>query len=183
MKKLSVLSLVILCLCVNGCYRNYTLAVEFGNSSSNGELVRNMKVVWNGYNLVEEVGFLSVCGSPSQVHYIKNLFGPVSVEWKNAKGQKLSKDFIFRKEDFPNYKKDGSYVILYFNQSDVEYYTTDTPNIRKIQKEKNGNWVLNYIEGKGQKCVNDPKERKRINELRKKYPNYSTITGKPIYDE
>jgi hypothetical protein len=183
MKKLSTILLVIFSISLCGCYRISALQIGIKNSSTNGEIIKNIKVNWNQSVMLTLPSELKVCGMPIHVYHIENIFGPVHAEWENAIGHKLSKNFIFKKEDFPNYKKSSSYIILYFNQSEIEYYTSDTPNIKKIEKEKVGNWVSKYIEGKGRQCANDPVERKRIEELRKKYPTYSTVTDRPIDED
>lgn len=148
-------------------------AMTYKNFSENGETVKNVKVIWSGTHL--RTGDMGRCSDRSEifgVYKYSDFFGHVHAEWENAKGEKLTKDFVFKKEDLPSYKtryKRGVYVILYFSQTDLEYYTSDNPNIEKIKEEKSGNWLLRYIEGKGKQCVNDPKEKKRIDALYQKY--------------
>ncbi len=183
-------------LAINSCVRDeLSPSINFRNSSSDGGVVRNMEVIWNGYALLKESGPDTVCrGGGGQSFNLKkrsDFFGPVHAEWENAKGQKIAKDFIFKKEDFPSFAKGAKFdnfkypqVYLFFTQSDVEYYTSDNPNIRRIQREKQGNWVYKWFEKeKEDRCVNDPEELKRIRAISKKYPNISTTTGKPVDEE
>lgn len=163
--------------------------VSFYNSSPDGKLIKNIKVNWNGYSISGIYGSINTCsgGSLSQDFVLKkksDIFGPVHAEWENAKGDKISKDFIFKKDDLKTNPYYLSSIYLFFTQTDVEYYTSDNPNIRKIEREKRGNWVYKWYEKEGKtKCVNDPKEVQRLREINKKYPVTSTVTGKPINDD
>lgn len=159
--------------------------VSFNNFSSDGSIIKNIKVIWNGYHLLEGTYPMVVCGGGGGQNFAlrnkSDLFGPVHVEWKNAKGEKITKDFIFKKSDLTSYPYYLSHIYLFFTQNDVEYYTSDNPNIKKIEREKSGNWVYKWYEKEGvTKCVNDPKEVVRLRAQKKKYPNISTETGKPI---
>lgn len=141
MKIISVTLLVICLLSSTSCAARLAPAIEITNNSSNGKVLKNIKVNWNGFNVLG-VPDLGACSEATRFHYIKNFFGPVHAEWENAKGKKLTKDFIFKKEDLPSYKKRGrkgskyTYVTLYFTQSDMEYYTSDNPNIKAIESKK-----------------------------------------------
>lgn len=125
-------------------------AVEVKNASDDGSLVRNVKIVWNGYHLLDIPGPMNRCGGGLEQNFNirgeSDLFGPVHVEWQNAKGETLTKDFTFTKKDFPTFTRKGHYVyhyvVLYFTQSDVEYYTSDNPHIEEIRKEKAADWRI-----------------------------------------
>jgi len=152
-------------------------AIRFNNSSPSGEIIKKINVTWNGAKLLSRTGDFTNCGGGGHqsfnIYQESDFFGPVHVEWENASGKKLTKDFIFKKEDLPSYKYRHqahvySYVTLYFTQSDVEYYTSDNPRIKEIEEEKAGDWIVDYIDGKGQVCVNNPKEVKRLKDLKKR---------------
>lgn len=149
-------------------------SVRLENSSPDGNEIRNIQVIWNGYHLLKESGPYNVCnwggGQSFGLRKRSDLFGPVHAEWENAAGKKVSKDFTFKEDDFPSFAKGKSYrsnqypqIILFFTQSDVEYYTSDNPHIREIEWEKSGNWVNKWFEEEGKRrCVNDPKEVQRL---------------------
>ena len=146
MKKVLI---TILFLCLTSCGPIMSPAIKFKNSSKSNEVVRNMKVNWNGYHLLKVSGPVSTCGTSEQNFNLNNpsdFFGPVHIEWENAKGKKLTKDFIFKKEDLPNFKRYGPYiyhyVALYFTQNGLEYYTSSNPDIKKIRKEKAGDYII-----------------------------------------
>ncbi len=168
MRKFYIMFLMALNLssCANSAY--LSPSVKFKNSSPNGSEIRNIQVIWNGYRLLDNPNSVNVCGQGGfqQSFALKkksDLFGPVHAEWENAKGEKISKDFVFRKEDLASDPYHLSDVFLFFTQSDVEYYTSDNPNIKEIEWEKSGNWVNKWFEKEGvRKCVNDPKEVKRL---------------------
>lgn len=166
--------LLMTCLALSSCASEYlSPSVMFRNSSADGSQIRNIKVIWNGYRLLERSGPYDLCraggGQNFTLRKQSDLYGPIHAEWENAKGEKVSKDFIFKKSDMPTFKRSrfGKHVyhkiILFFTQTDLEYYTSDNPNIKEIEWEKSGNWINKWFEEEGiRKCVNDPQEVKRI---------------------
>ena len=126
----------------------------------------------NSVNACGKGGFQQSFGLKNR----SDLFGPVHAEWENAKGEKVSKDFVFNKSDFPSFAKGEKYhpnhypsISLFFTQSDLEYYTSDNPHFKEIEWEKSGNWINKWFEKEQtHKCVNDPKEVKRIKENAKR---------------
>ncbi len=187
MRKICITLAIILGL--SSCKSYYlSPSVRFQNSSRDGSEIRNIQVIWNGYNLLKVSGPKDSCfGMDEQSFAVRrepDIFGPVHAEWENAKGDKISKDFIFKKDDLTSRPYHLSTIYLFFTQTDVEYYTSDNPNIKKIEREKSGNWISKWYEKEGKtKCVNDPKEVQRLREINKKYPVTSTVTGKPINDD
>lgn len=176
MKKIYVLVVAIL----TSCSPVMSPAFVYSNASSDGSEIRNIHVVWNQYHLLDRSGPINVCGKGGieqnfTLQKQSDLFGPVHAEWENAKGEKISKDFIFKKEDMPTFKRSifGKHVyhviILFFTQSDLEYYTSDNPRFKEIEWEKSGNWINKWFEKEQtHKCVNDPKEVKRVKENAKR---------------
>ncbi len=158
----------VICLALISCANAYlSPIVRIQNSSPDGSEIKNIKVVWNGYRLLKESGPYDVCNwGGSQSFGLKkksDLYGPVHAEWQNAKGEKISKDFIFKKEDLTSDPYHLSTIILFFTQTDVEYFTSDNPNIKEIEWQKSGNWINKWFEKEYvHKCVNDPKEVKRL---------------------
>ncbi len=165
---------LMMCLGLSSCASAYlSPSVRIQNASPDGGEIRNIEVVWNGYRLLKTTGPKNSCFGMDEQNFTlrktSDLYGPVHAEWENAKGEKISQDFIFKKEDMPTFKRSrfGKHVyhkiILFFTQSDVEYYTSDNPNLKEIEWEKSGNWVNKWFEKEGvRKCVNDPKEIKRL---------------------
>ncbi len=168
MKKICVALAMILEL--SSC-KTYYLSpdVQYRNSSPDGSKIQNIQVIWNGYHLLERSGPYDLCrsggGQSFTLRKKSDLFGQVHAEWENAKGKKISKDFIFKKEDLTSNPYHLSYIILFFTQSDVEYYTSDNPNIKEIEWKKSSNWVNKWFEKEEKhRCVNDPKEVQRLRE-------------------
>lgn len=166
MRKFFAALLMIIGLC--SCKTYYlSPSIRFQNSSLDGNEIRNIQVIWNGYRLLKESGPENTCFGMNERSFTlakkSDLFGPVHAEWENAKGKKISKDFIFKKEDLTSRPYHLSTIILFFTQSDVEYYTSDNPRIKEIEREKSGNWINKWFEEEGiRKCVNDPKEVQRL---------------------
>lgn len=163
-------------LILSSCANSYLSPdIQYRNSSKDGSEIKNIKVIWNGYRLLKESGPFNACkyggGQSFAIKKRSDLFGSVHAEWENAKGEKISKDFIFKKEDLTSNPYHLSTIILFFTQSDIEYYTSDNPNIKEIERRKSGDWTNKWFEKDWEhKCVNDPKETKRKRDLNKKYP-------------
>ena len=167
-------------------------SISFKNASPAGEDIQNIKVNWNGYGLLSKIGPYGICQSGGgQSFYLKNesdFFGLVEVKWQNASGEIIRKSFEFKRDDLPSFDRRHkpdvySKIILFFTQTNVEYYTSDHPNFREIQRQKQGNWVYKWFEDEyTHKCVNDPEEASRMRAKAKKYSPISTKTGKPIID-
>lgn len=172
MKKFYLTLMVVLIL--NSCSTAVlSPSVRIQNSSPDGGQIKNIEVIWNGYRLLKTTGPKNTCfGMDEQSFALRkksDLFGPVHAEWQNAKGEKISKDFIFKKEDLTSNPYHLSTIVLFFTQTDVEYYTSDNPRFKEIEWEKSGNWVNKWFEEEyTHKCVNDPKEVERIKNQFKK---------------
>ena len=164
MKKDHVIFLLIIMFYLNSCAPIMSPAIEVKNTSADGSIIKNVKMIWNGYHLIKIPRPVDSCGGALEQNFnIRNesdFFGPVHVEWENASGQKLIKDFNFAKKDFPTFSRSMfgrhvyHYVVLYLTQTDLEYYTSDNPNIKKIRKEKSGDWIII-----GGECVKDAKTK------------------------
>jgi hypothetical protein len=140
MKKGSILLLVVFCLNLGGCLPTTTPSIEYENVSRGGEVIKNVKVKWDKvYPLGKSE--MKFCGGLSQHQWIdrdSDFFGPVHIEWENAKGEKLTKDFLFTKDQLPGMKnrdKVHAFVEFYFTQDDVYLYTSDTPNLKEIRDD------------------------------------------------
>lgn len=158
-----------MCLALSSCASAYLSPdVKYSNSSLDGSEIKNIQVIWNGYHLLDLPGPINLCGKGGgeqsfALQKKSDLYGPVHAEWQNAKGEKISKDFIFKKEDLTSDPYHLSTIILFFTQTDVEYFTSDNPNIKEIEWQKSGNWINKWFEKEYvHKCVNDPKEVKRL---------------------
>ena len=172
--------IMLLVVFLSSCSSVMSPAFVYKNSSKNGNDIKNINVTWNGYHLLDTPSTINLCGKGGgeQNFFLKkesDLYGLVHTEWENAKGEKISKEFIFKKEDMPTFKRSifGKHVyhkiILFFTQTDVEYYTSDNPRFKEIEWEKRGNWTNKWFEDEGKhRCVNDPQEVKRLKEQFKK---------------
>jgi hypothetical protein len=168
MKLLLQTFLIIVVFIINSCGSIMSPAIKYKNSSKDGALISNIKVNWNRYHLLGRPTSFGRCGGGGEqnfnLEWTSHLYGPVHIEWENAKGKKLTKDIIYRKQDFPTFTRRGphkyQYIVLYFDQDDVEIYASDNPRIKEIRDEKSGDWIL-----KRSKCVYDPEEIKRLKKL------------------
>lgn len=144
MKKGSILLLVVFCLSLGGCLPIMAPAIDYENISHGGGVIKNVKVKWGKvYPLGKSE--MKFCGGLSQAHWIdtaSDFFGPIHIEWENAKGKKLTKDLVLTKEQLPSMRnrfnqrsKKNPTVYLYFTQDDVHLYTSDTPNLEQIRED------------------------------------------------
>lgn len=105
--------------------------IYFSNASS--DMIKNIEVRWALKNVLS-LPALSPGDSRTQSFYIKkedDFFGEVSVSWYNARGEKMSKNFVLRKEHLPsiNDKFAFNYAQFYFFQDDVEVISSDIVDI------------------------------------------------------
>ena len=139
MKKIITISLLLLA--ISSCASSAP-AIVYENISQKGQVIRNIKVKWNKYYIMGKTE-AKFCGGLTQINNIandNNFFGPIQVEWENAKGKKLTKNLVLKKEDLPSMKKRHEpwanvFVTLYFTQDDVYLYTSDTPNLKQIEAD------------------------------------------------
>jgi hypothetical protein len=137
-KILALLLFLVFGLSVASCAAKSTPAIVYENSSYGGVIVKNIKVDWgNVYPL--GASSLNFCGTQYSAYDIEkdsDFFGPVHIEWENANGKKLTKDFTFTKDQLPSMRKRNRadthvFVRLYFTQDDVHILTSDTPNLEQ----------------------------------------------------
>ncbi|NBV06728.1 MAG: hypothetical protein EBS06_05790 [Proteobacteria bacterium] len=125
-----------------GCSSVESPVVYFSNASPNP--IKNIECNWNG-NLLS-LAALNPGDSRSQSFFISSdakFFGPVYVTWYNAKGDRMSKNFNFRKENLPSIadKTTYNYVQFYFDQEDIEISSSDvvdlTGKVRRMEQVMN----------------------------------------------
>lgn len=140
MRKILVFLVIIFCFNVAGCGPKMAPGIVYENVSRNGGVVKNIEVKWNKYYLpkASNLNFCGVDSSGYNIDTYSSFFGPIHIEWENAKGQKLTKDFVFTEDQLPNMRKSRpslSSVKLYFTQDNVYLYTSDTANLKQIEND------------------------------------------------
>jgi hypothetical protein len=114
-------------------------AVNIFNQSD--DYIYNIKGRWNGYVFARWQE--RTPGINSSENFIlekeSDLFGPVHLEWENAQGKKLTKEFEFKKEQMPNFHK-GKYgrgnIYFFFTQEDVKMIVrTDGATLDIVDKD------------------------------------------------
>ena len=101
--------------------------------------VKDIQCVWAGSNVLT-LAALNPGDSRAQSFYIRGsnkFFGEVNVSWRNIDGEKLVKNFVFRKIHLPNIDDNTtySYVQFYFDQDELEVLSSDSPDLNgKIKK-------------------------------------------------
>ena len=115
---LAVISLV-------SCAPIFSPGVNFENYSD--KYIDKVQFNWNGYSPWAS-GKIYPGRSFGQTFYIRkksDIFGPVHLEWENAVGRKLTKDFVLEKSQLDFDKKQGyigKNIYFYFTQEDVDMY-------------------------------------------------------------
>lgn len=105
--------------------------IYFSNASPAS--IRNIEVSWAKKESLTLAG-LNPGDTRSQSFFISSdskFFGPVYATWFNARGDRMSKNFNFKKENMPSIhdKTTYNYVQLYFDQEDIEITTSDSPDL------------------------------------------------------
>lgn len=121
--KLITLSLVVVNTNACSVYK-ISPSISFRNYSE--DYIYHLKGHWNGYRLVQldDNQYPLPPGSSGMESFTlrkkSDLFGPVHIEWQNAKKEKIVKEFIFTKEQMPNfsYEKNG-HISFYLTQNDL----------------------------------------------------------------
>ncbi len=104
--------------------------IYFSNASA--QKIKNIECSWNGKILT--LSNLNPGDSRSQSFFInkdENFFGQVHVSWFNHEGDRVAKNFTFKKENLPSIedKTTYNYVQLYFDQQDLEIITSDITDL------------------------------------------------------
>lgn len=105
--------------------------IYFSNASA--DPVKNIECVWAEKNSLS-LGALNPGDTRSQSFFISGyskFFGPVYITWSNARGERMSKNFNFKKENLPSIedKTTYNYVQLYFDQNDIEVSSSDVVDL------------------------------------------------------
>lgn len=113
-----------------GCSSVESPVIYLSNASA--QPIKNIECSWNGNIL--GLGALNPGDTRSQSFFISDdakFFGPVSVQWFDAKGERVLKSFNFKKENLPSIidKTTYNYVQLYFDQEDIEIITSDVADL------------------------------------------------------
>lgn len=136
-KSLPLLSILILTNLVFSCSHPVSSpAIGMFNLSDN--YIKNIEGTWNGESLVGHMNVMEPGNNGSENFILKHpsdLFGPVHLEWENSSGQKIVKEFVFKKEQLPNFhnyrgsnpnhkfgRTTFDNIYLFFGQNDVEIF-------------------------------------------------------------
>ena len=156
------------------------------NSSDN--YIRNIGGNWNAERLMGDMD-LTPGGHYSQNFYLKRtittellgktksqLFGPINLEWENAEGKKIVKNFTITKEQLPyyyNYQGSASYhkfgrttfdnVYFFLTQDDAEMFVepdgVELKEVKNMWKQANKfSDDFNKLNKEQQKQINETKK-------------------------
>jgi len=126
--KRTYLKIVLLFLSLNlsGCCCRYMSSPAIWMFNLSDNFIYDVRGDWNGYG-IRATDELSPGGPPSfsfNVKYQSDIFGPVKLTWKNAKGEIIIKEFEFKKHQLPNTRHHNlDHIYLFFTQDDLEIFT------------------------------------------------------------
>jgi hypothetical protein len=116
---------ILILLNVVSCGR-YMSSPRIGFFNMSDDYVYEINGRWNGY-YVNGYDKLSPGGTPSlsfNVKYPSHFFGPVHLQFRNAKGELITKDFAFTKDRLPNTRYHNfDNVYIFFTQNGMEILT------------------------------------------------------------
>lgn len=102
-------------------------------SNAGNDPISNLECLWPNKTLLT-LSTLNPGDSRTQSFYIRGdsrFFGPVHISWYNSKGEKIVKNFNFKKENLPSISERDiySYVQFYFIDDDLDVVTSDAVDI------------------------------------------------------
>ncbi len=111
---------------------------------SNGSLapVRDIQCNWAGNNALT-LPLLNPGDSRSQsfyMHGISDFFGTVTINWRNDRGERIQREFVFRRNHLPSIEDTTTYnyVQFYLDQEELELVSSDAPDLsgktRKMER-------------------------------------------------
>jgi hypothetical protein len=106
-------------------------AIYFSNASN--DAIANIECLWPNKMLLT-LATLNPGDSRTQSIYLKRdsqFFGPVHISWYNSKGEKIVRNFNFKKENLPSIADRDiySYVQFYFIDDDLDVMTSDGTDV------------------------------------------------------
>ena len=112
--------------------------VYFSNAS--GENLTNIRVIWGNENILS-LSNLKPGDTRSQSFEIassSDFFGLVRISWTNGKGEGVSREFFFRKNNLPSMDDDSTYnyVQIYLEQNNFEVMTSDAADLESKTKRR-----------------------------------------------
>lgn len=137
---LFMLFLVIVMLGVNtGCSKSiFSPHVVFTNASK--DVLYNITGNWNGYlfsgHLKRYPG--DSAGDTFLLRKKADLYGPIRLEWLNAKKEKIVKEIEFTREHLPNFNpRKRPFVNFYLTQDDLKMFVSPHGILFANEEEKN----------------------------------------------
>lgn len=114
---------------------------SIGITNQSDDYIYHLNGFWNGYKIGWKNREMEPGNFGSQNFTLEkrsDLFGTVHLEWENASGKTIIKEFEFKKEQFPNFsRKNRGIIELFFTQEDVKILIDPTERgTEEIKKEK-----------------------------------------------
>ncbi len=138
---MSKIFLILLAVFLSSCAPTKESPVIYFSNASLAP-VRDIQCYWAKKNSLT-LPVLAPGDSRSQSFYMHNLsdfFGPVYISWRNDKGEKLVREFVFKANNLPSIgdATTYNYVQFYLDQEELELVSSDAPDLagktRKMER-------------------------------------------------
>ncbi len=120
-----VCSLLIFITLTSCSYPIYSPSINVENASK--DKIKVTKFSWNGYRLNEGYYYGYIPGQSAGQSFIlqkrSHLYGPIRIEWLNAKKEKIVKEIEFTRDHLPDFdQKKLPFVNFYLTQDDLKMF-------------------------------------------------------------
>lgn len=138
--KNNLFKVLIIAMTLTSCsYPIYSPSVNVENASN--DIIKVTKFSWNGYRLNEGYYYGYIPGQSSGQSFIlqkkSHLYGPIRLEWLNAKKEKIVKEIEFTREHLPNFnRKTLASVYFYLTQDDLKMFIRNGTLDRSEEEDK-----------------------------------------------
>ena len=137
MHKILVVIISMMLFACSSNVKRYSPTIYFSNASAKD--ITNIQSNWAGQKTLS-LGKLLPGDTRSQTFELKSkedFFGEVWVSWSNEKGERITREFLFNKNNLPSIDDQTtySYVQFYLDQEEFEILSSDAPDLPgKIRK-------------------------------------------------
>ncbi len=168
-KKLFPITLLIIFMINVASCKSYESSPSIWYFNMSDDYINNIEVNWNGYYFPKIDNYPGQSASFNfDFSHSSEFFGPVHLQWQNAKGELIKKDFIFTKDQLPNTKHhDFDNVYIFLRQDGMELFTQGQKEQRSQEIIERRKKVVKFGQEFKKLCPNGPESCPNLEKLHK----------------